>query len=172
MQKILILLFFISVSFANAQCVDTTSSYGGNCSECIGLDFAPVCGCDGKNYRTECDAFNCARLLADSGTICDNVEFEFRPTLLTSFTSAVGKICVYVKYRGSVVIQIYNVYGRKMYEEILIAYYNNVFLPGNLDRGFVPEYLEIPETANLQKGVYIVAVTVDGQSKVKKILKN
>ena len=162
---------YAPASFAKAQCVDTSGSYGGNCAECIGLDFAPVCGCDGKNYRNECYAFKCARLLTDSGTICDNVEFEFRPALLTAAANTVGKICVYVKYHGSVVIQIYNVYGRKMYEKILIAYYNNVFLPGNLTRGYVPQYLEIPETANLQRGVYVIAVTVDGQSKVKKILK-
>ncbi|MEP7171737.1 MAG: hypothetical protein ABI855_20355 [Bacteroidota bacterium] len=113
MKKIIFLFFLLAALQSKGQdCVDTNAyAYQSTCAECYGLDFAPVCGCDNINYRTECEAFKCHNLRQDSTTICDYVEFEFRPTLLsqnpTWQISAVGQICVYVKYRGSAVIQIY-----------------------------------------------------------------
>ncbi|MEO5571634.1 MAG: hypothetical protein ABIT08_11860 [Bacteroidia bacterium] len=174
MKKIFLFFLFIAALKANGQCVDT-NAYHGNCNECFGLDFAPVCGCDGINYRTECEAFKCANLLLDSNTICDYVDFDFRPTLISgdpvSYTSAVGTICVFAKFRGSVVIQIYNSFGKIMYDNVLVANYDNVFLPGNVFRGMPLQYLQIPETATFERGVYIVVVSVDGQSKSLKLLK-
>jgi hypothetical protein len=103
------------------------------------------------------------------------VEFEFLPTLLSGTgnygTAPSGKICIYVKYAGAATIQIYNAFGKKMYEQVLIAYYDKAFLPGNSFKGTTPDYLDITETASFQRGVYIVVVSVEGQSKSKKFLK-
>ncbi len=59
-------------------CVDSLSI--SPYSPCFNPDFYPVCGCDGKTYRSECDAKQRNGVQYTTDGSCSGFEFDILPT--------------------------------------------------------------------------------------------
>jgi len=164
MKKILSgLLIFIGIA-AKGQpvysCKDTLNQ--PNTYQPCGKDYRPVCGCDNITYRNACAAQYWGGLTAWSvdNLVCGNFHFDFYPTAIDYFPA---HFHVFMTNPGSIVLYIFDAYGRLQYEHLFYATYPNQLIP---DDGGGSGW-EIP-VQNFPRGIYCVVVVANGEKQFLK----
>jgi hypothetical protein len=123
------------------------------------VDYKPVCACDGKTYRNECNAYYKAGLNNYSEGSCAAFDFDITPN---SGTFEIP-LNIYRKTSGFVVITIYNAQGYRESEF-------NIYVPGAISSGGYAFYYPL-DIYNLQSGLYLLGLISDGEQQVKKFMK-
>jgi len=182
-RKLLLVLFLLSAfPFATysqnyVYCADSTliDPYHA-CYD----DFHPYCGCDGKDYISECAAEYWGGLISSHNYkegICDDFFFSFAPNPVSSVSQPTANngsfLSIYVNptlLPTSVSIYIFDVFNRLQFSDYLYVSSNdNPSIGGGTS---VPSKdLSADFFSSLEKGVYILIVSVDGEIKTKKIVK-
>ncbi|MCX6292134.1 MAG: Kazal-type serine protease inhibitor family protein [Bacteroidetes bacterium] len=176
MKKYLLLVFLLIPFFGKGQqtyitCKDSTRADPYHqCYDC----YQPVCGCDGKTYRNQCAAQYWGGLVGvtpNNPGICDNFDFDFSPNPVSAFskTGCDNLLYVYVKQSllpTSISIYLFDVFDRIQFSRYLYLYDNS-----STGQGTAVTDLNVDFFAGLQKGVYLLVVSLNGEYKAKKILK-
>ncbi len=175
MIKNTLLVILLACSFnstaQSSYCVD--SSFINPYFSCIDC-YKPVCGCDGKNYRNECDAVNHGGLHTSNFTpgVCDNFNFDFVPNPVNSQSPSPCSsfLNIFVNQYGlptSSQVYLFDIFNRLKYSRFLYITTNDLFGSG---RGTPVEELNADYFGSLENGVYILVVGVNGEQKSKKII--
>ncbi|MEO0310795.1 MAG: hypothetical protein RIQ89_452 [Bacteroidota bacterium] len=160
---ILTIALLLSFKASNGQfgaCVDSTRIDAFfNCGQDL---FDPVCACNGKTYRSPCDAYNRYGINQGSwvqGT-CENYFFDFNPNPVGI---AVPKLYLYVNpisLPANVTVFIFDPFSGEKYR-------NTYFITDN-----VPPYIiDSMPVEDFKKGLYILFISVNGEEKTKKFVK-
>ena len=149
-------LFFFSTGYhASGQCIDSNLV---NPDYICNEPYNPQCGCDGNVYRSECAAhYQGGNLIYTSfyDGNCGDYDYEIRPTLVDQ---GFIRFEIFLKKASTVYINIYDVFGRKKYEENL---------------GFVqPPFLKGHDIymSGFEIGMYVFIVQVNGEVQTKKFV--
>ncbi len=127
-------------------------------------NYAPVCGCNGKTYRNYCTAQNMGGVTTYQSGICGNFDIDFQPNPIipNSIDNGFGVLSIYSNYADAyALIQIYDVYGRVWFvnqQEVTNSASSSIY---TLDI-----YMDI-----FPRGIYYLFVTINGEFKIKKIMK-
>ena len=152
-KTILVIIILLSIGFPlQAQllpCKDTLAI--APYYPCF-ADYDPVCGCDGITYRNACYAQNRAGLNHFQSGVCGNFDFDVLPNLIRSDFI----FSIYINEISNGLISIFDIYGLLKYQRP-VNYVNKDSFTINVN--------------NFEDGVYIIMVTVKGESQVKKFMK-
>jgi len=150
------LFIFCNGNHVSAQCIDSNLV---NPDYICNEPYNAQCGCDGEVYRSECAAhYQGGNLIYTSffDGNCGDYDFEIRPTLVDQ---GFIRFEIFLKKEASVYINIFDVFGRKKYEENL-GFVDPPFLKGH------DIYLN-----GYEIGMYIFIVQVNGEEQTKKFVK-
>ncbi len=139
-------------------------------------DFQPQCGCDGKNYINSCAADFWGGLVTSRSYtpgICDNFFYLFAPNPVSAVSQPSSNfgsfLNIYVNDQllpTSVNIYIFDVFNRIIYSRYLYVTTNGFSGNGTPDPNLTADFL-----GSLERGIYLLVVTVNGEKKAQKILK-
>jgi hypothetical protein len=171
MIRNLICLLFLTLPFKLlAQCADSSRiDLYYRCYE----SYAPQCGCDGKTYRSPCAADFWGGLVVSHSYqpgVCGNFDIDFAPNPVSQISSTIQDAFLHIyindnQLPSSAQVYLFDVYNRLQYSRYFYVTFNPT------PSGISDDKLNADFFASLQKGVYILVVTVNGESKVKKIVK-
>lgn len=127
-------------------------------------DYDPVCGCDEETYRNSDAAYWWGAINQWVEGPCEEFDIDLYPNVITSQSSGLGHLRVFMRNPGSATLLIYNAYGRLMFERLFYT---------NLANEIVPEAnpFDLQEAQSFPRGVYLLTVLVGGKQKVVRFLK-
>lgn len=140
--------------------------------------YQPVCGCDNHTYRNRCAADYWGGLVTTHNYkpgICGNFDFDFVPNPVDAVASNNTSILnVYINDNllqstpVTAAVYVFDIFNRIKYSRNLIISSNDNFGQG---QGTPVEDLNNDYFAKYDRGVYLLIVVVNGESKTKKIMK-
>jgi hypothetical protein len=114
-----------------AQCIDSTLlSPGSSC----GLDYNPVCGCNGVTYRNVCFSRNYGGVTTYTSGVCGAVDFVFTPNPVVD----VLYLKAFINVPGYLRVQIIDRFGKIFYSNIYQGVLAGYVFELNLDINEVP----------------------------------
>ena len=134
------------------DCIDTNriNPYY-NCGD---PNYTPVCGCNGVTYRNPCSAFYVGGVNYTSNGSCGNFDID----ILQNPVAYDLTLSVYTRNTERVLIQIWNLFGKIVYEYS----FNGIEL--SVQQFFI-------ETSSWDRGMYLIVVVVNGEPQIKKLVK-
>ena len=125
-----------------------------------GLDYVPVCGCNGKTYRNDCYATVRDAIASYTAGPCDPMDFIIYPIPVAISSNFGLTLTIAVKTSIDVQVYIMDVYGHQYFYRTL----------GYMDQNLPPYSYQVP-IDNLKTGVYIIIVKTGlGYFKIKRFV--
>lgn len=101
--------------------------------------------------------------------MCGNFDFDFVPNPISAFSNTGGDAHLHVYINDNLLPASYQVYIFDVFNRIIYQWADQV--TSNLSSGVAVENLTTDFFVKFDKGVYILAVVVNGEMHVKKIMK-
>jgi hypothetical protein len=138
--------------------------------------YQPQCGCDGQTYRSPCAADYWGGMVNTKNYhpgVCGNFDFEFTPNPVSAFaiTNQDAFMHIYVNENilpVSAQVYLLDVFNRVQFSSFMYITSNDNIFTGH---GTAVEHLDADFFSRLEKGIYILVVSVNGEQKGKKIMK-
>lgn len=158
--NILFFLTFIGIKplAVKSQCVDPLSI--SPFFPCPDPTYRPVCGCDGKTYRHDCEALYRNGVLSWTDGPCNGLEIDLIPTFVSD--NDILKFTLVQNSGTTLTFYLIDYFGKVMIQRIIPA----------SDNFAIPYLFEIPEVNSMRPGPYIVIVfNASGTYRFKKFVK-
>jgi hypothetical protein len=142
----------VYAQFSSSVCIDSTMISNNTC---YGTLYQPVCGCDGKTYRNECNAYAKGLFNFSQGP-CESFDFDLNPN------PAILDLVINIVTRDvyDVNVWVFDMFYRQKYYQFFPSIYPQTPFPINIDvRGF-------------GNGMYLMVLRCNNEFKLKRLLVN
>jgi hypothetical protein len=183
------ILFFILLAMPftlAAQCKDSTMVDQYHPCGANGYSYNPVCGCDNVTYRNECAAqywggiINAQLGLNYTQGVCGNFDFDFAPNPIGRFSGGNSDSHLHIYVNSlfnssssgiSYSVYLFDVFNKVVYQRDAVATSSDNIIQGNAgDNGIPIGDFSSAFFGQLENGVYLLIVSVNGEQKTKKII--